>query len=160
MVNIIFLSARLRNGSVKEVARMSLNLDYKATFQLLDGMERFPTELQDQMLIAESEVVYREQHKVAMSDLNEEGYSTGGTAAALTVGKPKGGKQRSLELTFEGTRKNVTTERNASTVAFFNEFGSKRIRARHWIRKVNAECADEATDAAAKIYTDWLESRS
>ncbi len=129
-----------------------------AVTELLNDLATLPAEVQDAMLLAEADVVYKAQHKSALHDLDEKGYGTGATAAALTIGKPSGSKSRSLFLTFKGKRGKGKARRNASTVAFFNEVGSKRIHARRWIKRANEAAADEALAAAAKEYDEWLNS--
>ena len=138
---------------------MTVGRDMQSTIRLMDDMMELPVQLQDDMLLAEAQVVYREQHRAALTDLNEMGYSTGTTAASLTIGKPVGNRGRSISLTFKGSRGTGKARRSNSTVAFFNEVGSKRVRARKWVKQANERCADEAVSAAAKVYDDWLRQR-
>lgn len=140
------------------MATMTVGRDMQSTIRLMDDMMELPVQLQDDMLLAEAQVVYREQHKAAL-DLDEMGHSTGTTAASLTIGKPTGAKGRSVSLTFKGSRGKGKAKRSNSTVAFFNEVGSKRVRARKWVKQANERCADEAVGAAAKVYEQWLRSR-
>lgn len=125
--------------------------------KLMQDLADLPQEVQDEMLLAEAAIVYRAQHTAALKDLDEKGYSTGATAAALAIGKPMGQQSRHLFLQFEGSRgEEGKSLRYNSTVAFFNEVGSRHIRARRWIQKANEQSADEAVQAAAKVYDKWL----
>lgn len=136
----------------------SAKRELESVLALTQDMSMLPVEVQDAMLQAEAEVVYRAQHESALKDLDERGYSTGATAAALAIDKPKGGKTRSISIVFKGKRGAGKARRSTSTVAFFNEFGSKRIHARKWIQKANEKSADEAVKAAMKVYDNWLNS--
>jgi len=129
----------------------------KSIWSLFEGMEKFPQELQDEMLQAELAVVQREQLAAAQK-LNIKGFGTGGTANALTAQGPFGRDgQRYMKLFFKGTRPNGKGKtRSNGTIAFFNEFGSKKIHARAFISGANKKCADEAVQAAAKKLDEWM----
>lgn len=47
-------------------------------------------------------------------------------------------------------------------IGFVLEFGSRtrNIRAQHWMRDANEECADKVTDAELAVYDDWLKSKN
>lgn len=138
---------------------MTVGRDVQSTVRLMEDLVELPVQVQDDMLLAEAQVVYREQHRAALSGLDEMGYGTGATAASLTIGKPVGSRGRSVSLTFKGSRGTGKARRSNSTVAFFNEVGSRHVRSRMWIKQANERCADEAVSAAAKVYDEWLRQR-
>ena len=51
------------------------------------------------------------------------------------------------------------TTRNAE-IAFIAEYGRRKQKARPFIRDANDACAEQTTQAAAKIYDSWLKSKN
>ena len=141
------------------MARLIVGRDVKSTVKLMDDLMDLPEQLQDEMLMAEAQVVYRAQKQVASINLDEMGFSTGTTAKSLTIGKPVGKRNRNIKLYFKGTRGKGKAKRKNALVAYYNEVGSKHVRSRMWIKQTNELCADEAVGAAAKVYDEWLRSR-
>ena len=64
-----------------------------------------------------------------------------------------------IYVTPTGTRKRGKTVTRNAEIAFLNEFGTKTIQARGFIRAANEKCADDYTAAQAAVYNRWLESK-
>lgn len=92
-------------------------------------------------------------------------YSTGATARSIKKGKVKTNAYgtRVLYITPTGSRtrgkKNPKKIRNAE-IAFLNEYGTRTINARGFIRKANELSAAEATAAQAAVYDRFLKSKN
>ncbi len=88
-------------------------------------------------------------------------YSTGDLAKSIKKGKMQvdGGK-RSRHIYFSGSRKRGKTRTKNSEIAFFNEFGTRTINARNFIRVANEKSAGAAVQAAAKVYDKFLKSKN
>jgi hypothetical protein len=126
---------------------------------LFEELEHLPDRVIDEMLMAEADVVKREQRKAARLMLNGP-YSTGKTAEAIEIGKVKATSSgRVITVYPRGSRKRgkKTVNTNAE-IAFINEYGARGKPARAFIRKANEAAADEAFDAAEKVYDDFLNS--
>lgn len=135
-----------------------------------------PEDVQDEMLNAGADIVVAAQRAEA-AKLGKEyrnpgqtrDYSTGGVLASIRKGKVKLDKMgnRVLYITPQGSRtrggkrknKDSVTTRNAE-IAFLNEYGTKTIRARGWMRKANESCAAESTAAQAAVYDRFLKSKN
>ena len=50
-------------------------------------------------------------------------------------------------------------ERNNQVIAFMNEYGTASQPPRPFIRDANEEAADEAVEAAEKVFDTWLQSK-
>lgn len=122
----------------------------------LNEIAALPDDVAERLLLAEAEVVEKHQKQTgrAMGV-----YRTGVTLNAISHGKLKktanGG--RAIYVTPQGV--NSKGVRNAE-VAFINEFGKKNQRARPFIKTANELCADEAVDAAAKVYASYLATKN
>ena len=122
----------------------------------LNEIAALPDDVAEQLLLAEAEVVEKQQKQTghAMGV-----HRTGVTLSAISHGKLKktanGG--RAIYVTPPGVNSKGT--RNAE-VAFINEFGKKNQKARPFIKTANELCADEAVDAAAKVYASYLATKN
>lgn len=114
-----------------------------------------PNEVMREMLEAEGEVIKRAQASTAESMLQGP-YYAGGVAAGIKVGKYKrNAGNATMYVTFEGTQHG----NRVAEIAFVNEFGKRGQPARPFIRTANEAHADEAVDAAAKVYDQYLASK-
>ena len=113
-------------------------------------------ELMRPMLEAQCEIVGKAQAETAASMLAGP-YNQGALAKGPTPGKYKrsaGGA--SMSLTFKGSQHGT----RLAEIAFYNEFGTGRGQAaRPFIRAANEKSASAATDAAAKVYDQYLASK-
>jgi HK97 gp10 family phage protein len=114
-----------------------------------------PDDVQDQMLNAQADIVERAQKSKG------EAYGvhrTGVTLGAIKRTKPKKAKDgRGLYVYPQG--RNADGNRNAE-VAFINEFGKRGQAARPFVNDGNESSATETTEAARKIYDNWLKSKN
>lgn len=126
----------------------------KVTMDMFKNLAELPTQVVDQMLtqgIVPVEKALREE----ASKLNIKGHGTGELERSITVRSPAGAKgKRHIDIEFAGKRKGG---RRNSTVAFFNEFGSRKITARRFIQKANEKSADEAVEAMLRVYDNFLQ---
>lgn len=138
----------------------------------LEQVAELPDEVIDEMLEAAADVTVPAQRAEAMklgklggyrNDGQRVDYSTGATARSIKKGrvKVKNG-QRFLYITPVGSRREspgAKPVRNAE-IAFLNEFGTKTIHARNFIRTANEKCAEAATAAQMAVYNKFLESKN
>lgn len=124
-------------------------------------LANLPDSVIEEMLEAEGAIIRNAQSDSAKSMLQGP-YYKGGVAEAATLGKIKrtaNGKK--VYVTFEGTQHGT----RIAEIAFINEFGKgepgkKNYQpARPFIWTANESHADEAVDAAAKIYDNYLKSK-
>lgn len=111
-----------------------------------------PDDVVKSMLEAEGEVIKRAQESTAQSMLQGP-YYAGGVVSGIRLGKYKrntGGA--SMYVTFEGSQHGS----RIAEIAFINEFGKHNQPARPFIKTANEAKAEEAVDAAAKIYDQYL----
>lgn len=88
-------------------------------------------------------------------------YSTGELARSLKTGKLKIVKgKRTKSIYFSGTRKRGKTRTRNAEIAFLNEFGTRTINARHFVRIAVQKSADSAVTAAAKVMDEFLEKNN
>ena len=121
-------------------------------------MENLPDEILKGMAKAAGEVIRAEQGKTAREMLNGP-YASGTTAAQIAAGTPKRTSSGvSVTIYPRGSRKRGKTSSTNAAIAFINEFGKRGQPARPFIRTANERAADEAVDAAAKVYDDYLKS--
>ena len=122
------------------------------TISLLDDLANMPDEIIDEMLIAGGKVA---EEALRESTMAAGVYDTGQTFDSITLGKPK--KNKTIDVYFKGTRENSKV-RNAE-VAFVNEYGvpSKEIAPRQFIRKAQEDAAEPATEAATRVFDEYME---
>lgn len=136
----------------------------------LKEVAELPDEVVDEMLNAGADVAAEAQRREAerlgklggyRNDGQRIDWSAGTTARSIKKGrvKVKDG-QRVIYVTPVGSRtRGKTTTRNAE-IAFLNEFGTKTIRARGFIRKANEDSAAATTAAQLAVYNKFLESKN
>ena len=124
------------------------------------GIAELPDEVVLEMLVAEAEVIAPAQEAEARAMLSGE-YSTGETAQSISYDKKlkKTADGRAIYVYPKGTRKHGN-KRRAAEVAFVDEFGKQGQPARPFIQTANEKAADPATDAAARVYDDFLKSKN
>ena len=117
-----------------------------------DAIAEIPDEVALEMLVAEAEVIAPAQEAEARAMLSGK-YSTGETAQSITYDKKlkKTTDGRAIYVYPKGTRRHGN-KRRAAEVAFVNEFGKQSQPARPFIHP--------ATDAAARVYDDFLKSKN
>lgn len=118
-----------------------------------------PEEVQDRMLNAQADVVVAKQREKAIA------YGvvdTGLMVRSIKKGAPKTVKgARVLYVTPKGTRtRGKGKKTNNAEIAFVNEFGKRNLKARPFIRDANEESAEAATEAAMRVYDEWLQSKN
>lgn len=123
---------------------------------LFDDIAEIPSDVIADMLIAEGEVIAKEQRKAA-AEMLQGPYYEGGVANAVTPGKPKitydGGE---LEISFKGTQHG----NRLAEIAFVNHYGAHGNPGRPFIDVGNARGEDEAAEAAAEVHGQWLDSKN
>lgn len=120
----------------------------------LDQISEIPDDVLEQMLQAEADVIEKAQREKGKA---YGVHRTGVTLSSIErtkTSKTKDGK--AIYIMPMGT--NADGNRNAE-VAFINEYGKHGQPARPFIRDANEEKADEAVDAAAAIYDNYLSSK-
>lgn len=124
----------------------------------LQEIAEIPEEVQDEMLNAQGDVVAREQQESARRYGIQR---TGLTIRSIRKGKVKLDKHgnRVLYVTPAGSRIRGKKKTSNAEIAFLNEYGTKKQKARPFMRDANERSAEAATKAAAEIYYRWQESR-
>lgn len=124
----------------------------------MQQVAQLPDEVIDAMLNAKADVTAAAQKSVGRMMGVER---TGLTLRSIKKGKIKLKKgQRIIYVTATGSRKRGEKRVRNAEIAFLNEFGTRKIKARPFIRTANEQSADAATAAAMKIYDEWLESHN
>lgn len=124
----------------------------------IQEIAEIPEEVQDEMLNAQGDVVAREQQESARRYGIQR---TGLTIRSIRKGKVKLDKHgnRVLYVTPVGSRIRGKKKTSNAEIAFLNEYGTKKQKARPFMRDANERSAEAATKAAAEIYYRWQESR-
>lgn len=124
----------------------------------MEEIAQIPDEVQDAMLNAQADVVTAAQKVRARAYGVQD---TGLVISSIKKGKPKRKKGvRVIYITPSGTRRRgKQTVRNAE-IAFINEYGDRRQRARPFIRDANEACAEATTQAGFEVYDKWLKSKN
>lgn len=123
--------------------------------KLIDSFEAFaelPDDVVDDMMQAAADVVVKAQSDKAKSMLQGP-YYKGAVSAGVRkskVFKTKGG--HGVFINFEGTQHG----NRLAEIAFVNEYGKTNQPARPFIRMANEQSAEQATEAAAKVYENYL----
>lgn len=117
-----------------------------------DELASLPDSVIEDMLKAEGEIIKKAQSESAKSMLQGP-YNKGAVAGAPKLGSLKRTRNgKAIYITFAGTQHKT----RIAEIAFINEFGKHNQPARQFIRTANEKHADEAVDAAAKIYDQYL----
>ena len=121
-----------------------------------DAIAEIPDEVVLEMLVAEAEVIAPAQEAEARAMLSGK-YSTGETAQSISYDKKlkKTSDGRAIYVYPKGTRRHGN-KRRAAEVAFVDEFGKQGQPA----QTANEKAADQATDAAARVYDGFLKSKN
>lgn len=133
----------------------------------LTELSEMPDEVIDAMLNARADVVVEAQRAEARKLGKEyrnrkqrKDYSKGLTARSIQKGKVKvKDGQRVLFITPIGSRKRGKTVTRNAEIAFLDEFGTRTIQARNFLRKANEKCADAATAAEFEVYSQYLKEK-
>lgn len=122
----------------------------------IQAVAELPEEVTDEILLAEAAVVERAQKKKA----REYGvHRSGVTLESIGPTKPKSSGTVGASIYVYPQGKNADGNRNAE-VAFVNEYGKSGQPPRPFIEAANEECADEAVEAAARVYDNYLRSKN
>jgi HK97 gp10 family phage protein len=133
----------------------------------LTELSKLPDEVIDAMLNARADVVVEAQREEARklgkeyrNRKQKKDYSKGLTARSIQKGKVKvKDGQRVLYITPVGSRKRGKIVTRNAEIAFLNEFGTKTIQARNFLRKANEQSADAATAAEFEVYSRYLKEK-
>jgi hypothetical protein len=130
----------------------------------LDKLANIPEGILDDMLNAEADVILAEQKK-NIASLWKGKYSTGISADALVKAKPrtgsnsKYGKSRYITIYFDGKRNRSKGNTKNVVIGFVNEYGKHGQAPRPAFRPALENKADEAQNAAAKVYEAFIEQQ-
>ena len=124
----------------------------------LQEIAEIPEDIQDEMLRAQGDIVARAQRESAQRYGIQR---TGTLIRSIKAGKVKLDKHgnRVLYVTPVGSRVRGGKKTTNAEIAFLNEYGTRRQKARPFMRDANERSAEAATQAAADIYYRWQESR-
>lgn len=124
----------------------------------LQEIAEIPEDIQDEMLRAQGDIVAQAQRESAQRYGIQR---TGTLIRSIKPGKAKLDKHgnRVLYVTPVGSRVRGGKKTTNAEIAFLNEYGTRRQRARPFMRDANERSAEAATQAAADIYYRWQESR-
>lgn len=124
----------------------------------LQEIAEIPEDVQDEMLEAQGAVVARAQRESAQRYGIQR---TGTLIRSIKAGKVKLDKHgsRVLYVTPTGSRVRGGKKTTNAEIAFLNEYGTRRQKARPFMRDANERSAEAATQAAADIYYRWQDSR-
>ena len=137
------------------------SLTYSGYDELILSMQEvanLPDEVLDEMLNAQADIVVDAQRKQAeaMGVVD-----TGLTLRSIKKGKVKVKKGvRSIFITPSGTRKRGKKRVRNAEIAFINEFGKKKQKARPFIRTANEMSAQATTQAAADVLDRYYTSKN
>lgn len=124
----------------------------------LQEIAEIPEDIQDEMLRAQGDIVARAQRESAQRYGIQR---TGTLIRSIKAGKVKFDKHgnRVLYVTPVGSRVRGGKKTTNAEIAFLNEYGTRRQKARPFMRDANERSAEAATQAAADIYYRWQDSR-
>lgn len=120
-----------------------------------------PEEVQDEILNAQADVVVEAQRRKIRAYGIYDGSSPVHVANSVKKGRVKLKKgARVLYVTPTGTRTRGKVKTRNAEIAFVNEFGRRDQKARPAIGDANEESAEAATQAAFRVYDEWLKSKN
>lgn len=124
----------------------------------LQEIAEIPEDIQDEMLRAQGAIVAQAQRESAQRYGIQR---TGTLIRSIKAGKVKLDKHgnRVLYVTPVGSRVRGGKKTTNAEIAFLNEYGTRRQKARPFMRDANERSAEAATQAAADIYYRWQDSR-
>ena len=124
----------------------------------MQEIAEIPDDVKDQMLDAQANVVVAAQRSSAKSYGVQD---TGLTISSIKKGRPKKRKGvRVLYVTPSGTRRRGKQVTRNAEIAFINEYGTRKKKARPFIRTANEACAEATTQAGFEVYHKWLKSKN
>ena len=134
---------------------------HKDAFNILGDFDEKTDEAMDDMLVAQAEVFKKKIKYNATAMLNEKGFSKRLTAESVTVGKPKRiraskGRGKQISIYFRGSRNNGDGKAKNSEVAFLNEFGTKKMPGRQFIKSALVSEAETAEIEMTKEFDNLL----
>ena len=118
----------------------------------LSHLQDLPRDVLKEMLKAEGAVIKRAQATTAASMLQGP-YNKGAVASAVYVGTPK---IRYSTATCYVAYQGYQHDNRIAEIAFINEYGKDGQPARPFIRTANELYGDEAVEAAAEVYDNFL----
>ena len=135
------------------------------SFSGLDSLElsmkeiaEIPDDVKDEMLQAQAAVV------VPVMRARAQAYGikdTGLMIDSIKPGKPKKTKTgRALYVTPQGKRRRGQKDTRNTEIAFIGEYGTKKVRARPFMREAVEATAEQAEQAALQVYDRWLKSKN
>ena len=124
----------------------------------LQEIAEIPEDIQDEMLRAQGNIVAQAQRESAQRYGIQR---TGTLIRSIKPGKVKLDKHgsRVLYVPPVGSRVRGGKKTTNAEIAFLNEYGTRKQRARPFMRDANERSAEAATQAAADIYYRWQDSR-
>lgn len=127
-------------------------------FADMAAIAEIPDEVILEMLTAEAEIIAEAQAAEARAmGVVDKGITAGSITFDKKLKVTKDGKAISVHP--KGTRSDGSRRRVAE-VAFVNEFGKEGQPARPFIGTANARKGDEAVQAAARVYDEFLKSKN
>ncbi len=135
------------------------------SFSGLDSLElsmkeiaEIPDDVKDEMLQAQAAVV------VPVMKARAKAYGlqdTGLMIDSIKPGKPKKTKTgRALFVTPQGKRRRGQKDTRNTEIAFIGEYGTKKVKARPFMREAVEATAEQAEQAALQVYDRWLKSKN
>lgn len=125
----------------------------------MEELASLPDEIILQMLEAEAEVVKAAQVRSIQETFSQD--RTHQLEASLKVNRTlRRARDGSAYITMTPSGVRTNGVRNAE-VAFVEEFGAKNrgIPAHQWMRRANESAADDAVEAAARVYDRYLKEK-
>ncbi len=128
--------------------------------ELMESIEDImdlPDDVQEDMLNAEADVVVKAQkQKLASMGLVDTGELRDSIARSRVVTESL---SKCIYIEPMGERENGVPN---IEVGFIHEFGAlkRHIKASKWMKSANDECADEAVEAAEKVYDNFLKEKN
>lgn len=134
----------------------------------MEEIAQIPDDVKDEMLNAMADVLVPSQQAKARAYGVED---TGLLISSIKKGEPKLKKDTRVIYVYpQGSRTRVTRDRKTgekkvtkvrnAEIAFINEYGDRRQKARPFIRDANEACAEATTQAGFEVYDKWLKSKN
>lgn len=135
------------------------------SFSGLDSLElsmkeiaEIPDDIKDEMLQAQAAVVVPAMRARAQAYGLKD---TGLMIDSIKPGKPKKTKTgRALYVMPQGKRRRGQKDTRNTEIAFIGEYGTKKIKARPFMREAVEATAEQAEQAALQVYDRWLKSKN
>lgn len=126
----------------------------------MEQVAQLPTEVQDEMLNAQADVVAAAQRKKVRTYGIYDPDSTKHVADSIKKGKVKTDKEgrRVIYVTPTGSRKRGDKRVRNAEILFVNEYGRRNQKARPAVRDANLTSAEATTEAGAAVFFKWQEN--